>query len=67
MTDRDYRSRLDPAVEHLGITLVELGDKNDPVDDDVIVTRAAFKLKMLYDMLLAAGVSEGILNAAMRG
>jgi hypothetical protein len=64
---RDYRGRLDSAVERLGETLVEIGDSNDPLDDNQIVDRAAVKLKMLYNMLLAAGVTEGILNAAVRG
>lgn len=66
MSDSDYRSRLDPAVETLGMTLVTIGDNNDAINDDEIVHRAATKLQMLYDMLVAAGVNEGILRAAVR-
>jgi hypothetical protein len=64
--DADYRSRVDPEIESLGMVLIEIGDKNDPLSDDALVKRAAGKLRMLYEMLIAAGVSEGILKAAVR-
>ena len=65
--DAEYRSRIDPAIETLGCTLVSLGDNDAPLNDDEIVHRAANKLQMLYDMLIAAGVTEGVLRAAVRG
>jgi hypothetical protein len=63
--DSEYRGRVDPAIEELGVALVELGDNDDPLNDDEIVRRAANKLRMLHEML-ATVLTPGILKAAMR-
>lgn len=66
ISDAEYRSRVDPAIETLGCTLVHMGDSSDALTDAEIIERATTRLKMLYDMLIAAGLNERILRAAVR-
>lgn len=61
---REYRSKMDSACEHLAMVFDSFGVKT-PMDDDELVERAAKKIKTLHQMLLATGLSKGILQAVM--
>ena len=61
---RDYRGKMDCACEALAIKLGELGIET-PRDDHELVEIASKKLGTLFEMLKAAGVTEGILRAVM--
>jgi len=62
----EYRSRVDCACEGLAMTLGDIGI-TEAHDDDKLIEIASAKLKMLFDMLLAAGLNENLLKAAVRG
>lgn len=61
-----YRARMDGACEVLFDTMNELGIK-DAYSDDQMVELAANKLKVLFEMVQAAGINESMLKAVMRG
>lgn len=61
---RNYRSKMDMACEELAMRLGDLG-VTKPMDDDELVQLAGRKLATLFEMLKAAGISEGILKAVM--
>ena len=60
-----YRDKMDPYIEELGATLGDLGYTKEGLDDYMLVEAATRKLKTLHSMLLAAGMTEGILKAVM--
>jgi hypothetical protein len=62
---RDYRSRLDCACEGLAITLGDIGI-DEALDDEKLIDTASRKLKMMFDMLIAAGIHPDLLKAAVR-
>lgn len=66
MNDREYRESLDLPMEDLTVALYGFGDGDGvPKEDWEIVERAAIKIKMLKEMILAAGLTEGLLKVCM--
>lgn len=66
MNDREYRESMDLPMEDLTIALFGFGDgDNVPLEDWQLVERAATKIKMLKEMLLATGMNEALLKACM--
>lgn len=65
MTEETYRDRMDGSMEGLSLTLKSLGWKGEGLPDNEIVDVAGAKLRVLFDMLHAAGLSKGILRAVM--
>lgn len=66
LTDSEYRDRLDCPMEDLTVALFGVGDSAPvPLEDWQIVERAATKIKMLKEMVLATGMNEALLKACM--
>lgn len=65
MKCEEYRSSLDPACENLALTLKELGFTRQGLKDSELIEVAARKMKTMHSMLLAAGLSRGILDAVI--
>ena len=62
---KDYKNRMDFPMENLAITLDSIGLKKEGLLDHELVEIAAKKLATMHKMLLAAGISKGILDAIM--
>lgn len=64
-TDSEYRMEMDLPMEDLTVALFGVGGDPVPLEDWQIVERAAAKIKMLKEMLLATGLNENLLKACM--
>lgn len=67
--DRDYAYRMETPMEILANELCERGAivEGAGLPDEEIIAIATRKLIMLYEMVRATGMSEGLLKAAMAG
>lgn len=64
-TDREYRVQMDLPMEDLTVALFGTGSDPVELEDWQIVERAAAKINMLKEMLLATGLNENLLKACM--
>lgn len=65
---QDYRDKMVFPMKSLKYALMDLGyDSGIENEDHELVDVAAKKLNMLYEMLLATGISKNLLKAAMNG
>ena len=65
-TDSQYRMQMDLPMEDLTVALFGMEDSAPvPLEDWQIVERAAAKIRMLKEMLLATGLNENLLKACM--
>jgi hypothetical protein len=60
-----YRDLMDSPVEELAVAIWGVSSGVSPMDDHEIVSRAAGKVKMLKEMLLATGMSPALLKACL--
>jgi hypothetical protein len=60
-----YRNNMDMPMEILASTLGELGWKGEGAADSEVVEVATRKLRTLHSMLLASGITAGMLQAVM--
>jgi len=60
-----YRDDMDLPMEILASTLGELGWKGESAADSEVVEVATRKLRVLHSMLLASGITAGMLQAVM--
>ena len=65
-TDEEYRDAMECPMEDLCVAMYGVGsDKDSHFTDAQYVEKAARKITMLKNMLIASGVSEGLINAVM--
>ena len=65
MSAQDYRDLMDSPVEELAVAIWGVSSSIPVMDDHEIVSRAAGKVKMLKEMLLATGMSPALLKACL--
>lgn len=63
---QDYRDRMEGPMEGLAHVLDSFGI-TVAMGDSEMVAFATGKLKMMHEMLIAAGITPGILAAALKG
>jgi hypothetical protein len=64
-SDREYRESLDLPMEDLTIALFGYNGDGEALEDWQIIERAATKINMLKEMILATGMNEALLKACM--
>ena len=66
LNDREYRDKMDMPMESLAVAMWGIVNDGPQFLDYEIVEKAAAKIIMLRDMLIAAGVNENLIKAAMK-
>jgi hypothetical protein len=66
LKDTEYALVMDGPMEALANTLAGMGVDDGACTDAQIVEIAARKLQMMFDMLLATGMNENLLKAAIK-
>lgn len=64
--DQNYRDKMEFPMEELAAAMFGVCDQGEPMEDHEIVSKAAAKINMLKQMILATGMSKGLLDAAMK-
>ena len=65
-TSDEYRQTMYWPMENLAIALESCGFKHEGLDDSELVEIATRKMKTLFEMILATGMSRGLLEAVMK-
>lgn len=65
-TNNNYRDNMEWPMENLALALKSCGFDRQQLDDSELVDVATRKIKTLFEMVLATGMSRKLLEAVMK-